>query len=150
YGFLNHLPAWLLVFVTGLWGKLGNHPKLDVGVRGARPRPPRPDGTSGNNMRPYPARAGEWAAAAVIILACYACAIALANHWFGRSTAGYYAVTLPTSGLYLWRYAWLWRQRTRLLLLGVLAPTATRQLRRGRKELIVRVGAARDAYADTL
>jgi hypothetical protein len=121
YGFLNHVPAGLLVSVTGLWQK------------------------PGKQVRP-----GEWAVAAFLIFVCYAGAIALVNHWFGRSTAGYYAVTLPTSGLYLWRYAWLWCHRTRLLLQHLFAPLVESRLRRMRKELIARVGAARNAYGDVL
>jgi hypothetical protein len=121
YGFLNHVPAGLLVSVTGMKRK------------------------PGKEVKPL-----EWAAAAFLILACYAGAIALVHHWFGRSTAGYYAVTLPASGLYLWRYAWLWRHRTRLLLQGLYAPWAETRLRRMRKELIARVGAARNTYADVL
>jgi 1-acyl-sn-glycerol-3-phosphate acyltransferase len=121
YGFLNHVPPGLLVPLTGVGQKPG---------REVRPR--------------------EWAVAALLVLACYAGAIALVNHWFGRSTAGYYAVTLPTSGLYLWRYAWLWRHRTRLLLQDLFAPLAESRLRRMRKELIGRVGAARSAFADVL
>jgi len=121
YGFLNHVPAGFLIFLTGLWQKAG---------RQARP--------------------GEWVAAAFLVLACYAGAIALVNHWFGRSSAGYYAVTLPASGLYLWRYAWLWRHRTRLLLQRLFAPLAETRLRRMRKELLTRVGAARNAYTDVL
>jgi 1-acyl-sn-glycerol-3-phosphate acyltransferase len=121
YGFLNHLAPGLLVSLTGV----GKKPRRQV-----RPR--------------------EWALAALLVLACYAGAIALVNHWFGRSTAGYYAVTLPTSGLYLWRYTWLWRHRTRLLLQDLVAPLVESRLRRMRKELIARVGAARNAYADVL
>jgi len=121
YGFLNHVLAGLLVSVTGVRQKAGKQ---------VRPR--------------------QWATAAFLILVCYGGAIVLVNHWFGRSTAGYYAVTLPTSGLYLWRYAWLWRHRTRLLLQDLFAPLAERRLDRMRKELIARVGAARNAYADVL
>ncbi len=97
-----------------------------------------------------PARPREWAAAVLIVVACYAGLIALANHWFGRSTAGYYAVTLPTSGLYLWRYAWLWRHRTRLLMHQLFASTSEGRLRRSRRELIARVEAGRNVYAETL
>jgi 1-acyl-sn-glycerol-3-phosphate acyltransferase len=121
YGFLNHVPARLLISVTGLRQKPGE-----------------------------PVRPGEWAAAAFIVIACYAGAIALVNHWFGRSTAGYYAGTLPASGFYLWRYTWLWRHRTRLLLQDLFAPWVESRLRRMRKELITRVQAARNAYADVL
>jgi 1-acyl-sn-glycerol-3-phosphate acyltransferase len=121
YGLLNHVPAWLLISLTGLRRKLRK-----------------------------PARSREWAATVFIVFACYAGAVALANHWFGRSTAGYYAVTLPTSGLYLWRFAWLWQHQTRLLLQHLFAPTDGSRLRRLRKELIARVEAARNAYAETL
>lgn len=121
YGFLNQVPAGLLILVTGL-----------------RQKP-------GKQMRP-----GEWAVAAFLVLACYAGAIALVNHWFGRSTAGYYAVTLPASGFYLWRYVWLWRHRTRLLLQHLFAPLVEHRLHRMRKGLIARVGAARNTYADVL
>jgi hypothetical protein len=120
YGFLNHVPAGLLVSIMGLH------------KRGKRVRP------------------RQWAAAGFFLLASYAGAIALVYHWFGRSTAGYYAVTLPTSGAYLWRWTWLWRHRTRLLLLGLFAPLAARRLLRMRKEVIARVETARSTYADVL
>ncbi len=121
YGFLNHVPACFLISVTGLWQKLRKQ---------ARPR--------------------EWAASALIFLTCYAAAVALAHHWFGRSAAGYYAVTLPASGLYLWRYAWLWRHRTRLLVQDLFAPADESRLHRMRRGLTAQVEAARNAYADTL
>jgi len=121
YGFLNHVPAGLLVSVTGLRRK------------------------AGKQMRPR-----EWASATFLVLACYAAAISLVNHWFGRSTAGYYAVALPASGGYLWRYSWLWRHRTRVLLQDLFAPWAKSRLRRMRKEVIARLGAARNAYASAL
>ena len=116
-GFVSHLPAGLLIFLTGVWGKLKK-----------RRRP------------------GEWAAAAAILLASYAGAIALVNLWFGRSDAGYYAVTLPLSGIYLWRYTWLWRHKTRLLLQDLFTPGHEVRLRRMRKQLLAQVEAARDAY----
>lgn len=121
YGLLNHLLVWLLISALGLWRKLRR-----------------------------PARSTEYAAAVLILLAYYAAAIALAYHWFGRSTAGYYAVTLPISGLYVWRYAWLWRHRTRLLLEDSFAVAVEARLRRMRKEVIARVDAARNAYAEAL
>jgi hypothetical protein len=121
YGLVNHVPALLVISLTGLWRRLRK-----------------------------PARPRDWAAPALIVLLCYAGAISLANHWFGRSTAGYYAVTLPTSGLYLWRYAWLWRHRTRLLLQQLFASTSEGRLRRVRQGLVARVEAARNAYAETL
>jgi hypothetical protein len=121
YGFLNHIVPGLVVSFMGV----GQKPASQV-----RPR--------------------EWAVGALIVLVWYAGAIALVNHWFGRSTAGYYAVTLPTSGAILYLYAWLWRHRTRLLLRDLFAPSAESRLRRMRKELIARVGSARNAYAEVL
>jgi hypothetical protein len=66
-------------------------------------------------------QAGRWAARALVIVGCYVAQIALVSHWMGRAAAGYYAVTLPVSGAYLWRYAWLLRRRASLLLLGARA-----------------------------
>jgi hypothetical protein len=121
YGVLNHIPAWLLISALGLWRKLR-----------------------------APARSAEYAVAALILFAYYAAATALSYHWFGRSTAGYYAVSLPSTGVYLWRYARLWRHRTRLLLEDSFAAAVEGRLRRMRKELITRLEAARNAYADAL
>ncbi len=61
---------------------------------------------------------GPWVARGVILLGCYAGQVALVNHFLGRAAAGYYAVTLPVSGAYLLRYAWLIQRRTRVLLAG--------------------------------
>lgn len=71
-------------------------------------------------------RAGRWAARALVVFGCYAGQIALVSHAMGRAAAGYYAVTLPVSGIYLWRYVWLLRRRTRVLLLGARARTLER------------------------
>ena len=71
-------------------------------------------------------RAGRWAARALVVFGCYAGQIALVSHAMGRAAAGYYAVTLPLSGIYLWRYAWVLRRRTRVLLLGARARTLER------------------------
>lgn len=88
YGALNHLPAAFLLFVCGLW-KRDSEPLL-----------------------------GPWIGRGVIVIGCYAGQVALLNHFLGRAAAGYYALTLPVSGAYFFRYAWLVRRRTRVLLAG--------------------------------
>jgi hypothetical protein len=81
-------------------------------------------------------QAGRWTARALVILGCYAAQIALVSHWMGRAAAGYYAVTLPVSGAYLWRYAWLLRRRAWLLMLGARA-RALHRLAEGRWRLLL-------------
>lgn len=90
YGALNHLVAGPLLLVLGRW-------------RG----------------RNEPGSPGPWIARAVVVLACYTGQIVLVDRILGRAAAGYYALTLPVSGIYLWRYGWLLRRRTRILLLGI-------------------------------
>jgi hypothetical protein len=60
-----------------------------------------------------------WLARAFVVIVCYAAQIALVNSAFGRAAAGYYALTLPMSGAYLFRYGWLLKQRAAISLLGV-------------------------------
>ena len=81
-------------------------------------------------------RPGLWAVRALVVLGCYAGQVALVNHAMGRAAAGYYAVTLPISGIYLWRYTWLLRRRTRILLLGARARTF-RRLAESRRRLVL-------------
>ena len=90
YGLLNHLIVAPLLLALGL-----------------------------SRKRHEPASAAAWIARAVIVLACYTGQIVLVDRTLGRAAAGYYALTLPVSGIYLWRYGWLLRRRTRILLLGV-------------------------------
>lgn len=80
--------------------------------------------------------AGRWLARALVVLGCYAGLTALVGHLMGRAAAGYYAVMLPVSGVYLWRYAWLLRQRTRVLLFGPRA-RALHRLAEGRWKLFL-------------
>lgn len=88
YGAVNHLAAAFLLLVCGLLKR---------------------------DLEP---RLGPWIARGVIVIGCYAGEVALVDHFLGRAAAGYYAVTLPISGLYLVRYGWLVRRRTRVLLAG--------------------------------
>ncbi len=121
YGLINHIPAWILLFWTGLLKK-----------------------ESGRD------RTLEWALRALVVLGCYAVQVLLCGQFLGRAAAGYYVLTLPLSGVYLWRYEWLLQRRTRLLLLWMGLTRRAAKLRRMRKQLIESLNAARDAYADML
>jgi hypothetical protein len=92
----------------------------------------------------------RWTVGALVILVCYAGQILLCAHLWGRATAGYYALTLPVSGLELWRYDWLFRRRTSLLVLRALVPHNVRSLRRRRKQFLWEVDAARQAQVEAL
>lgn len=121
YGLVNHLLVGLLLFVSGLLKKTSQStPKV------------------------------KWLVRAMIVLGGYAVQIWLCADWLGRGPAGYYALTLPLSGAYLWRYGWLLRSRTRLLLISGRLPRQAAKLRRMRKELLQELNAARNAYAEML
>ena len=121
YGIVNHLVAWLLLLWAGLL-------KKETGR----------------------AKKAEWLARGLVVLGCYAGQIWMVAHSFGRSTAGYYALTLPVSGAYLWRYGWLLQHRTQRVLLALGVPAQQTKLRRMRKELIEEFNEARDVFAATL
>jgi 1-acyl-sn-glycerol-3-phosphate acyltransferase len=121
YGLANHLLVWLLLF----WGGLLKR-------------------ESGRD------RTLEWLLRAGVVLGCYAAQIVQCAHRLGRATAGYYALTLPLSGAFLWRYEWLLRARTRLLFLAARLGRQSEKLRQLRKRFVEDLNRARDAYADTL
>lgn len=121
YGLANHLPAALLLRGAGLIKKQGE-------------------------MN----RAVLWISRGAVLLAFYAAQVLLTDHFLGRAAAGYYAVSLPISALYLWRYAWLLKHRSRLLILKALIPRRLRQARRKRREFLRELNAARDAYVESL
>lgn len=118
WGLLNHLLAGLIMLGVGLL------------KRGSQP-----------------VSSGGSAARAGIVLCCYAGQIALVAHALGRAAAGYYALTLPVSGAYLWRYYWLFRHRTRVLL-ALAAPVGEAKLRRLHHDLVARFDEAQRAYAE--
>ena len=93
------------------------------------------------------AQAGTWGIRVLIVVLCYAAQIALVNHLLGRAAAGYYAVTLPVSGAYVWRYRWLLRRRTYLLLLGARAAVLQRAAKRNRQRFLARLGSILDKGA---
>lgn len=119
YGLVNHIPMALILFATGLLRRRDNRSSTSV-----------------------------WATRGLVVFACYALAVAWCARHFGRAAAGYYAASLPFSGAYLWRYVWLIRNRTRLLLSSARAPLDTRTLARERKEFITELNQVRDTYSE--
>jgi hypothetical protein len=103
-----------------------------------------------SRQRAGPTPPGKWLARALVVLASYTAQIGICHHFLGRVAAGYYALSLPASGLYLWRYAWLLRHRTRLLFQAARSGKQQAKLRRMRKEFIREFDAARDAYAEMI
>ena len=91
-----------------------------------------------------------WLLRALVVLGCYAVEVALCARGWGRAAAGYYTLTLPLSGLFLWRYQWLMKARMRLVYLAGRLPRRAEQLRQTRKDLLTRLNQARDEYAETL
>jgi hypothetical protein len=92
----------------------------------------------------------RWAKRAGTVLVFYAAQILVVSHLFGRAAAGYYAVALPLSGAYLWRYVWLLRHRTKLLVLSARLSFATPLLRARRRAIAERLDRARDRFAEAL
>lgn len=144
YGMVNHLVSWL-VWAGILYSKLLKKTKLANGNSKLAPL-----AEFRSSKFEFRNRTGEWLARGLVVLGCYAGQIWLVAHSLGRATAGYYALTLPVSGAYLWRYGWLLRHRTHQLLLAVGVPAEETKLRRMRKELIGEFNKARDAFAATL
>jgi hypothetical protein len=121
YGLLNHLLAISLLYLTGLLKK-----------------------DSGRD------RIMEWLARGLVVLGCYAVEVFLVARSWGRRAAGYYAPTLPLSGLYLWRYAWLLRHRTRFAFRSLNLSAETAKTKRLRKDLLHEINLALDHRADEL
>lgn len=123
YGLVNHLLPAALLYAAGL----GKQPA---------------GGGAGRKTR--------WLAATLVVLGCYAGQVLLCAQEWGRAAAGYYALTLPVSGLELWRYLWLVRNRTSLLRLRALVARDADRLRRRRKELLREVERARRVQVEAL
>lgn len=121
YGLLNHLLVLLILSWTGL---------LKSENEGDRRR--------------------EWWNRGVVVAACYVMQVLLVAYLLGRSWAGYYAPTLPLSGLYLWRYLWLLRHRTRVAFLALLVPGQARKLSRMRQKFVAELNEALSAQAEPL
>jgi hypothetical protein len=121
FGLVNHLLPALTLRIAGIWKKQ-------------------------NEIN----RAALWISRGAVILLFYIAQVLLTDHFLGRAVAGYYALSLPISGLYLWRYAWLLRHRSRLLFLHARAPRRAARARERRQEFVRQLNAARDAYIEAL
>jgi len=121
YGLLNHFVAIALLYLTGLLKKGSRWSKIS-----------------------------QWLARGVVVLGCYAGEVFLVAHAWGRRAAGYYAPTLPLSALYLWRYAWLLRHRTRFVFLSLNLSAGDSKAERRRKDLLQGINAALDRRAEEL
>ena len=107
YGLLNHLLILLALFLAGSF-------------RRDNPRVP----------------SAEWIVRSAVAIGFYALQIFAVAHWWGRAAAGYYAPTLPFSGLYLWRYVGLVRPQARLLFISNTIPRLTRKIHRLRHQVL--------------
>ncbi len=121
YGLINHLVVLLVLYLAGSFKR---------------------DTTRERNT--------EWAIRGGVALACYVAQTLLAAHFGGRAIAGYYLPTLPVTGAYAWRYAWLIRHRTRLAYWAARCPYETGKVRRQRKEFVDITNESLNIHADFL
>ena len=95
------------------------------------------------------APAGDWIGRGVTVLCCYAAQVAVVGRLAGRAAAGYYLLSLVISGVYMLRYAWLYRRRTSILLGRATMTAQWEKLARRRKELVESLNIARHRYAES-
>jgi hypothetical protein len=120
YGFLNHLLPIALLMPGNLLGRLA---------------------------RKDPGQA--WLLRILVVLGTYILLVSLCARQWGRAAAGYYALTLPLSGLVLWRFQRLVRTRIRLLLLARTLARRRERLRRLRKRFLESLNRVRDRFAES-
>jgi len=118
YGLINHLPALVILSVSGLFRK---SPKQDPKV--------------------------EWLQRIFAVVSSYTLQIFVVNFWWGRAVAGAYALTLPVSGAYLWRYRWLIRRRAHVLVRKALRSVRLSHVARARESVLRRI--SREIEAST-
>jgi hypothetical protein len=111
YGVLNHLLPGVSLYVFGL------------------------------AQRDPVAKRKPWLAQTLVVAACYAAQVALVNAALGRAAAGYYALTLPTSGAYLFRYWRLLRSRRDFLPPGLRAESLRGRVATTRKRFFEQLDA---------
>ena len=121
YGLVNHLLAWMFLYWAGLLRK-----------------------DSRRSLRV------DWLLRALVVLGCYAVQTFVCFTWFGSQATTVYAATLPVAGGYLWRYHWLLRRRTRLVIAALRRPGRAQKLREKRKELLGGLQEELSAFADVL
>jgi len=97
----------------------------------------------GENSRRWLARVG-------IVLPILVLQVVVCDWRWGRSWAGVYAVSLPVSALYLWRYAWLLMHRSRLLGWRSFNPRVRARLEQKRRKWLRELDLVRDAYTERL
>jgi Acyltransferase len=95
-------------------------------------------------------RTALWISRIAVVLALYALQILLCDRWLGRAAAGYYALSLPISALYAWRYVSLLRHSTRFVYLRSRAPRRASQAREMRREFVRELDAARHSYVEAI
>jgi hypothetical protein len=121
YGLINHLVAIALLYLTGLLKKESGRDKIM-----------------------------EWLGRGLVVLGCYVVEVFLVARTWGRRPAGYYVPTLPLSALYLWRYAWLLRHRTRIVFLSLNLSEEAARTKRLRKDFLHELNEALNHYAEML
>jgi hypothetical protein len=121
YGLVNHLVAMALLYWTGLLKKGSGRDKTMA-----------------------------WLWRGLVVLGCYIVEVFLVARSWGRRGAGYYLPTLPLSGLYLWRYAWLLRHQTRIAFLSFNLSVETAGATRLRKDFLHEINQVLNLHAEML
>jgi hypothetical protein len=121
YGLINHLLAIALLYLTGLLKRGSGRDKTT-----------------------------EWVWRGLVVLGCYVAEVFLVARSWGRRVAGYYLPTLPLSALYLWRYAWLLRHRTRIAFLFLNLSAEAARTKRLRQDFLHEINQALTHYAEML
>jgi glycerol-3-phosphate O-acyltransferase / dihydroxyacetone phosphate acyltransferase len=107
YGLINHLPSLAILRMSGLFK---HSPQKEAKV--------------------------EWLLRIFIVFSFYTLQVFLVHFWWGRAAAGYYTLTLPVSGAYLFRYRWLFRRRSQVLFVKALLPARSARLLRRRQSIL--------------
>ncbi len=121
YGVLNHLLIGIVLHLAGLLRRQGGASRMAV-----------------------------WISRGAVLLIFYIAQILVCDYFLSRAAAGYYALSLPVTALYVWRYVLLIRRSTRFLYLRALAPRQTTLAREKRRRFVRELDAARNAYVEAI